>query len=451
MNCQEARRLLDQGVIPGSASAERATLGFHLAGCADCRAYRATIQDRLLASLLLQPQPTPRVRPAAKAAAPRQRLHLSWPLVFRYITYGLITALLLGAVMVLGPATLSAYHVRQNVRAMIIPSPALPGAAPTATLPIAEPTPAAAAQPQPTVASPPSATIPLPTATALPTLTPLLFTPTPQAPPAGGAVNILLLGSDRRPHESEPSRTDAVIIAHIDPARRRVALLSLPRDLMVEIPGYGATRINAANVWGEIYGEPGGGVALARKTVEHLLGIPIDYMIYIDFEGFIGAIDAAGGIIVDVPKELYDPEFPTMDYGYTIAHFIPGPQHMDGATALVYSRIRHPDSDFARMRRQQQVLSGVLASLRDQNVVESLARIEQVTTALRDYVRTDIPEDRILGLAWALRDITPDQIEGYLLDANMISFGVGGDRWAEQALPGTIDDLVAKLLGQASP
>ncbi len=225
-------------------------------------------------------------------------------------------------------------------------------------------------------------------------------------------MNILLLGSDRRPHESEPSRTDAVIIAHIDPARKRVALLSLPRDLMVEIPGYGSTRINAANVWGEIYGEPGGGVALARKTVEHLLGIPIDYMIYIDFEGFIGAIDAAGGIIVDVPKELYDPEFPTMDYGYTVAHFMPGPQHMDGATALMYSRIRHPDSDFARMRRQQQVLGGVLASMRDQNVVEVAEKIELVTTALRDYVRTDIPEDRILGLAWALRDIAPDQIEG---------------------------------------
>jgi LCP family protein required for cell wall assembly len=264
-------------------------------------------------------------------------------------------------------------------------------------------------------------------------------------------VNILLLGSDRRPGESEPSRTDALIIAHVDPERHRIALLSLPRDLMVEIPGYGQTRINSANVWGETYGAPGGGLPLARKTIEHLLGISIDYVIYVDFEGFIGAIDAAGGVIVDVPKELYDPEFPTMDYGYTVAHFLPGPQRMDGATALMYSRIRHPDSDFARMRRQQQVLVGVLASMRDQNVVESLKRIEEVSTALRDYVRTDIPEDRLLGLAWALRDTTPDQIEHYLLDANMVTFGVGNDRWAEVAVPGAIEQLVAQLLGQPAP
>ena len=264
-------------------------------------------------------------------------------------------------------------------------------------------------------------------------------------------MNILLLGSDRRPDESAPSRTDAVIIARVDPERHRIALLSLPRDLMVKIPGYGETRINAAKVWGETYGEPGGGVALARKTVEHLLGVPIDYVIYIDFEGFIGAIDAAGGIIVDVPKELYDPQFPTMDYGYTVAHFLPGPQHMDGATALMYSRIRHSDSDFARMRRQQQVLAGVLASLRDQNVFESIERIDEVTAALRDYVRTDIPEERVLGLAWALRDITPDQIEHYLLDENMVTFGVGSDRWAEVALPGAIDELVAQLIGQTTP
>jgi polyisoprenyl-teichoic acid--peptidoglycan teichoic acid transferase len=355
---------------------------------------------------------------------------------------------------VLGQATLSIYHIHQSVQAMTIPSPTLPGAAPThaPTAEPARPTPPLGSQPQLAAAAQPRATAPRPSATPLLlTPTPLLLTPTPRAPPAGGPVNILLLGSDRRPDESEPSRTDAVIIAHLDPERHRVALLSLPRDLIVEVPGYGETRINAANVWGETYGAPGGGVALARQTVEHLLGIPIDYVVYIDFQGFIGAIDAAGGVTVDVPTELYDPQFPTMDYGYTVAHFLPGPQQMDGATALMYSRIRHSDSDFARMRRQQQVLAGLLASLRDQNIFESLRRIDEVTAALRDYVRTDIPEERMLGLAWALRDTTPDQIEHYLLDANMITFGVGSDRWAEVAVPGAIDRLVAQLIGQTTP
>jgi polyisoprenyl-teichoic acid--peptidoglycan teichoic acid transferase len=448
MDCREARRLLDQGVIPGSTSAERATLGFHLAGCADCRGYRAALQERLLADLLSnQPRPAPRVPVSTTPAASRPRRRLSPSQVLRYATFGLLTAFVLSAVIVLGQATLSIYHIHQSVQAMTIPSPTLPGAAPTdtPTTEPAPPTPSLGSQPQLAVAALPSATAPRPSAT------PQLLTPTPQAPPAGGPVNILLLGSDRRPDESEPSRTDAVIIARLDPERHRVALLSLPRDLIVEVPGYGETRINAANVWGETYGAPGGGVALARKTVEHLLGIPIDYVVYIDFQGFIGAIDAAGGVTVDVPTELYDPQFPTMDYGYTVAHFLPGPQQMDGATALMYSRIRHSDSDFARMRRQQQVLAGVLASLRDQNIFESLKRIDAVTAALRDYVRTDIPEERMLGLAWALRGTTPDQIEHYLLDENMITFGVGSDRWAEVAVSGAIDELVAKLIGQTTP
>jgi len=150
---------------------------------------------------------------------------------------------------------------------------------------------------------------------------------------------------------------------------------------------------------------------------------------------------------VNVEKELYDPHFPTMDYGYTEAHFLAGPQQMDGATALMYSRIRHPDSDFARMHRQQAVLAGVLDTLASQNILQNLKQLEDVTTALRDYVKTDMPEERILGLAWALRTMAPEKIEHYFLDADMISFGVGNDRWAEQAHPDALDALVHDLIG----
>jgi LCP family protein required for cell wall assembly len=259
---------------------------------------------------------------------------------------------------------------------------------------------------------------------------------------------VLLHGSDRRPGESGPSRTDAIVVARIDPDRQRVALLSLPRDLWVEVPGYGATRINAAHVWGMIYNDPEGGPGLARRTVGNLLGIPIDYTVLIDFEGFIGAIDALGGIEVDVPKELYDARFPTMDYGYTVAHFLPGRQHMDGATALVYSRIRHPDSDFERMRRQQAVLVGVLDRLRSQNVLQNLKSIEEITAALRGYVQTDMPEERMIGMAWALRNAAPGGVERLVLDQSMVSFGIGSDQYAEVARPGAIEALAQQLLGQ---
>src|SRR5262249_15717585 len=175
---------------------------------------------------------------------------------------------------------------------------------------------------------PPTATLPQPSRTPIPTIPPA--TTTPVAPPAGGPVTVLMLGTDERPDETGPPRPDALIIARIDRDSHRIALLSLPRDLWVEIPGYGSTRMNAANVWGIIYNDPEGGLGLARRTVSNLLGVPIDYTVQINFQGFIGAIDALGGVTVDVPKELYDDEFPTMDYGYTVAHFLPGPQQMDG-------------------------------------------------------------------------------------------------------------------------
>jgi len=443
MDCGEVRRLLKQGVIPGSASAERAVLGFHLSGCVECRAYRERLQEDLLAELLIHdPQPAARTYTPAPPAESRQPRSAVGKALW-YAGLALLMTIVLVPLIVLGQAALSIYHIHRNVQAMIVPSPVPVAGAPTAT-----PTKVPAQTPRPSI---PALTLPPPPPSTTP-IRPVTTTPPPTptqaAPPAGGPVNILLLGSDRRPDESDPSRTDSIIIARIDPQRHRVALLSLPRDLWVEIPGYGQTRLNAANVWGQIYGEPGGGVALVRKTVSNLLGIPIDYTIYVDFQGFIDMIDALGGVTVDVNKEIYDPAFPTMDYGYTEAHFLPGPQHMDGATALMFSRIRHPDSDFARMRRQQQVLGGILAQLRDQNALESLERIDAVSTALRDYVKTDIPEDRMLGLAWALRDFTPGKIEHYVLDENMVSFGVGEDRWAEVARPSALEGLVRKLLGQ---
>jgi anionic cell wall polymer biosynthesis LytR-Cps2A-Psr (LCP) family protein len=77
----------------------------------------------------------------------------------------------------------------------------------------------------------------------------------------------------------------------------------------------------------------GGGIALTRRTVSEFLSVPIDYTVIVDFTGFISAIDAIGGVTIDVPVELYDPLYPTMDYRYTVAHFLPGVQHMDGARA----------------------------------------------------------------------------------------------------------------------
>lgn len=461
MECREARRLLDEGLTPGPRAPERAALGFHIAACGMCRSYWEGFQSQLLMRMLSEAEwPSRNPAPPAAAAVPNPTLTTTGHAgamalrsdIGRWLWYaglGVLATLGLLLALTVGAVAVSLLNIHRNLQAMIVtPIPAIAVAAELAPEPTARP-PAPTSVPAVAIAPKIATAVPTTTPTAVPTAAPVVAATV--APPAhGGPINILLLGSDRRPSEKEPSRTDAIIIARIDPQTRRVALLSLPRDLIVAIPGHGRSRINAANMFGFRDGTPGGGPELARRTVANLLGIPIDYYVYIDFAGFMGAIDAIGGVNVDVARELYDPHFPTMDFSYTVAHFLPGTQHLDGIEALMYSRIRHPDSDFARMKRQQSVVIGAFERLRGQNVFDEIAHLEAITNALHGYVQTNLPEDRILGLAWALRELDASAIERYTLDQTMVTFGIGNDRWAEVARPGVIPGLVHKLMGSTT-
>ncbi|NNJ10676.1 LCP family protein [Chloroflexales bacterium ZM16-3] len=277
----------------------------------------------------------------------------------------------------------------------------------------------------------------------------LLTLPTvaPGQPDALAPITILLLGSDRRPGEEAIPRSDAIIVARIDPAGGRVALLSLPRDLWVDIPGHGQGRVNAAYLWGEHDGPPGAGLALAKATVGDLLDVPISYVAAVDFRGFIGLIDSLDGITVDVDAPLVDDRFPTADYGFTTVRFAPGLQQMDGATALTYCRVRHPDDDFARHQRQQTVLLAIAARLRERGGLDNLLAAERLSGALVGFVQTDMPRDQILGVAWALRGLDLRSVERYSLGADEVSFGVENDRYALQARPGALVALARRLIG----
>jgi LCP family protein required for cell wall assembly len=285
-----------------------------------------------------------------------------------------------------------------------------------------------------------------PAATSLLTL-PTLAPADGAAPPA--PATILLLGSDRRPGEASTPRSDAIIVVRVDPARRRAAVLSLPRDLWVAIPGRGRNRLNAAYLWGERDGPPGAGMALARAAVGDLLGTPIDYVATLDFRGFIGLIDALGGVTVDVEAPLVDERFPTASRGFTTVRFAAGPQPMDGATALTYCRVRHPDDDFARGRRQQAVLLAIAARLRERGDLGSLLGAQRVSGALVGYMQTDMPRGRIIELAWALRDLSPGAVERYALGEADVTFGVENDRYALLPRLGAVEALAARLMGAA--
>ncbi len=239
-------------------------------------------------------------------------------------------------------------------------------------------------------------------------------------------MTVLVMGIDARPNEGMLARSDSMILVRLDPQQHVVALMSIPRDLWVSIPGGGEGKINSAFYLGEAAGA-GGGPALARQTVSTLLGIPINAHAVVDFRGFRGLIDAIAGITVDVPTELYDPQFPTEDYGYMTAHFMPGPQHMNGDQALIYSRVRHPDSDFQRMRRQQQVMIAVEEALRQQGALTTLHHADELTAALAAYVHTDLTPEAAAGLLWSLRDINSQQIQRIAVDtAYLTETNIGG-------------------------
>lgn len=470
MTCTEARWLLDNGLEPSSRHPTRARLGFHLAGCTSCRSYREGVHRQLLADLLTEPVNAGTPAAPAKRSRPKRRKRR-----MRIVGWMSIAAALILTIIIARVAA-PALAIVRNVQAYVVPTPTSgiptsiatiqPQAGATSSVPA---TPVAvsggdADLPQDEIADPqvtpnPSRIPIRPTAVGA---TPIgmiatlpALTATPRVPLAGNAITVLLLGSDRRPGEQGPSRTDTVIIARIDPGLQRVALLSLPRDLVVNIPGYGYGRINAAHVYGDIYPELGGGMALARQTVSDLIGVPIDYAVMIDFEGFIGLIDAIGGIDINVPNALYDGEYPTMNYGYMEVYFEPGMQHMNGSRALQYARIRHMDSDFQRARRQQEVILAAARQLRSQNPLELLDRVASATDSLRGFVWTDMPNDRMIGIAWALRNLSPDTVERYLLDENTITFnGEGGgcssydDYWAACSNNAALQQIVKQWLDQ---
>jgi LCP family protein required for cell wall assembly len=167
--------------------------------------------------------------------------------------------------------------------------------------------------------------------------TPLQGENGPQPIPWDGAnrVTMLVMGLDYRDWEGEgPSRTDTMMLLTLDPVSRTAGMLSIPRDLWVNIPGFDYGKINTAYYLGELYDIEGGGPGLALQTVEELLGVDINYYAQVDFSAFENFIDEVGGIDVEVPFEItVDPIGP-----HNTVTLAEGTQHLDGATALAYAR-----------------------------------------------------------------------------------------------------------------
>jgi len=193
-------------------------------------------------------------------------------------------------------------------------------------------------------------------------------------------------------------------------------MLSIPRDLYVDIPGYGQARINSAYAYGEQAGI--GGLALAQQAVSSLLGISIQHAVLLDFHAFVTLIDTIGGVDVEVPYAISDPTYPDSGTGYDPFYLSAGQHHMDGATALKYVRTRATlGGDFDRIARQQQMALAVRDRITHLDQLPTLiAASPQLWATLQSSFETNLTLGEIVDLAVIAVRIPADQIAAASID-----------------------------------
>jgi polyisoprenyl-teichoic acid--peptidoglycan teichoic acid transferase len=204
--------------------------------------------------------------------------------------------------------------------------------------------------------------------------------------------NVLVLGADYRPGDTA-YRTDSIIVAHVDPKAKRVWLLSIPRDTRVELPGQGAHKITEAHVFGGAEG--------SIAAVEKLTGLKMNHYLELNFQGFRDAVNALGGVWVNVPVTINDTEADQTPHN-TASHIDAGYQLLDGNHALTFVRARHQfaDQDFTRMKDQQLFFR----ALADQVAkVDNITKLPGVVSAVAPYIATDMSLIDMIQLAQALK------------------------------------------------
>ncbi len=266
---------------------------------------------------------------------------------------------------------------------------------------------------------------------------------------AGERVNVLVMGTDCRPIDKHVCRTDTMMIVSLDSKTSTAGVITIPRDLYVPIPGVGDNRINTANYYGELYKYPGGGPALAKKTVEYNFGRRIHYYVLGDFNGFRRVIDTLGGIDVDVPKPINDPTYPDENFGFSPLYIPAGRLHMDGELALKYARTRHQDGDFGRSKRQIQV---ILAARDKALRLDLLPKLPTLVQSLWGTVETDLKPQEVIALAQSAAKVKTENIKTGTIDQTMtVEFrtGTGADvLWFDRAKVGA---LMNQIIPQDPP
>ncbi len=247
-----------------------------------------------------------------------------------------------------------------------------------------------------------------------------------------GRLNIMLFGIGGAGHDGS-QLTDTIILASIDTTAKRVGLLSIPRDTAYPLGGTRFQKINAVNAYAES-SHPNEGAIVAAQDIGKLLGVRIDHVIKIDFQGFEKFINALGGIDIEVERDFVDPKYPTINDLWQTVSFRKGQQHMTGAQALIYVRSRHGSngegSDFARSRRQQLVMNAVRDKLLSLGTLGNPKKIAELWGLVAGHIQTDLTAWDFVSLAPLASSIDREHIVNHVLtddvDGELVAGNIEG-------------------------
>ena len=275
--------------------------------------------------------------------------------------------------------------------------------------------------------------------------------PPPQPWDSESRVTLLLLGVDYRDEEPDngPPLTDTIILITIDTRSRTVGMLSIPRDLWVEIPGFGYHKINQAYSLGEANRLPTGGAGLAISTVEQFLDIDIQFYAQIDFNAFIHLIDEIGGVKIEIPETIEID--PLGDNNTKILQ--PGLQTLPGDLALAYARTRNTiGSDFDRARRQQQVIMGARERVVSFEILPTLlSKAPIIYGEISSGAKTNLNLKQVIQLMWLAYQIPEENYRREIIGVNQVIFATSAQGMSIlQPIPEEIFELRDKIYSAES-
>ncbi len=278
-------------------------------------------------------------------------------------------------------------------------------------------------------------------------------------------INILLLGTDTD-KKGIPKLSQTMMVVTIDPVHKRVGLLSIPRDFWVWIPGVNTyAKIDAAMSYGTAGMDGGkggfaGGVALAEATVEANFKIPIDYYAWVGLQGFVNVIKTFHGVVIDASHPIVDDNYPNDmtkgadPFSYTRVYIAPGPQYMNGETALQYVRSRHADliGDFGRGARQEQMLLGLRRRVDSMNTLTSIQQLNPLVNDLSGFVKSDVGTGQLPAMVSFARSLNPSEIHQLVLSPPRYSTGATEADGESAVTPfwSAIDPAVKKMFAPIS-